>query len=85
MRLKNPGTLPRRLFDYDKTQEWFRLFDRFAASDDEYAEVIDHGYNDPWTAQEYGTRALAGREVISGYMSQFRLDVLQGRLFIIRR
>jgi hypothetical protein len=85
MRLKNPGTLPKRVIDQGRTQEWYRLFDKFAAGDADFEEILDYGYNDPWTAQEYGSKALAGREVISGYMSAFRLDVLQGRLFIIRR
>ena len=77
--------LPRRKIGQNSSQEWFDIFDEFAMSGEPYAEIVGHEYNDPWTAQQMGKMHLAEREVISGYLTKFKLDVIDSRLFIIRR
>lgn len=85
MRLEAWRYLPHRRIGANSAEEWFDLFDEFDMSGEQQAEVVGHEYNDPWSAQIAGKAYLAQREVISGYLTKFRLDVRDDRLFIIRR
>ena len=85
MRLEAYRDLPRRKIGANTSTEWFDIFDEFAMSGEQQAEIVGHEYNDPWTAQQMGKMHLAEREVISGYLTKFKLDVIDSRLFIIRR